>query len=404
MTRSKLLVFALTLGCAPANNPAGTGEAEEESGIDPTSEGDGDGDPTAGDGDGDGDGEGDGDGDGEMDCGTVQIAPQYVPPNVMIVVDASGSMISNQWDHDLDPNTPDETRWKTLHGVVSTVMEQFGPAMNAGIKRFPSESACDPNPCYNATACAVTGAPEVGIGLDNGAAIVAAIPGPDDDGSSVEGGTPSTLGINSAVEHLAAQDPSIARYILFITDGAANCTPGFDFPEVIENYDETLEPTVQAALDDNDITTFVVGIDIINMLLGAGPDGSPEANPYERLNDVAMAGGAPKNMGLDAEKFFNSTNQEELLTALSGIIDEITECVIDLTEPPLMPPDPVQIDYVQFFVDGMEVPFVEDCANEDGWTWLEEGLVVTFCGTYCDDFKSGTVMFDGVYGCPDPDA
>jgi hypothetical protein len=96
MTRSKLFVFALTLGCAPANNPAGTGEAEEESGIDPTSEGDGDGDPSAGDGDGDGDGEGDGDGDGEMDCGTVQIAPQYVPPNVMIVVDASGSMLDEQ--------------------------------------------------------------------------------------------------------------------------------------------------------------------------------------------------------------------------------------------------------------------------------------------------------------------
>jgi hypothetical protein len=332
----------------------------------------------------------------------VSITPEYIPPNVMLVVDASGSMISNQWDHDLDPMTPNETRWNTLHGVVQTIMDQFGAAMSVGIKRFPSESACDPNPCYNSTACVVTADPEVGVGLDNGAAILAAIPGADDNGSSVEGGTPSTLGINAAVEHLSAQDPINPRYILFITDGAANCTPGFDFPEVIENYDETLEPTVQAALDDANITTFVVGIDIINMMLGAGPDGSPEANPYERLNDVALAGGAPKNMGLDAEKFFNATNQDELLTALADIATDITECVIDLSTTEAGIPDPIQIPYVTFTADGMEIPYVEDCENQDGWTWLELGLIVTFCGSYCDDFKSGGVMFDGVYGCPIP--
>ncbi|HVI04075.1 MAG TPA: vWA domain-containing protein [Enhygromyxa sp.] len=394
--------LALTLiGCKGDDGPASTGD-DDETGItslttgdgDGDDPGDGDGDPETGDGDGDGDGEGDG--DGAPDCGMVSIAPEYVPPNVMLVVDASGSMISNQWDHDLDAQTPNETRWRTLYGVVESIMNQFGPAMNAGIKRFPSETACDPNPCYNETACVVTADPEVGVGLDNGAAI----PGPDDNGSSVEGGTPSTLGINAAVEHLSAQSPDIPRYILFITDGAANCTPGFNFPEVVENYDETLEPTVAAALADNNITTFVVGIDIINMLIGAGPDGSPEANPYERLNDVALAGGAPKNMGNDPEKFFNATNQDELLTALSGIITEITDCVIDLSSTEQGAPPPNQIPFVTFEADGDLVPFVEDCENEDGWAWLEYGVVVTFCGSYCDDFKGGGVVFDGTYGCP----
>ena len=136
------------------------------------------------------------------------------------------------------------------------------------------------------------------------------------------------------------------------------------------------------------------------MLTGAGPDGSPEANAYERLNDVALAGGAPKNGGMDAEKFFNSTNQDELLTALSGIIDEITECIIDLSMTEAGVPDPIQIPYVTFTADGMEIPYVDDCANEDGWTWIEEGVIVTFCGSYCDDFKQGGVVFDGTYGCP----
>ena len=36
---------------------------------------------------------------------------------------------------------------------------------------------------------------------------------------------------------------------------------------------------------------------------------------------------------------------------------------------------------------GMEVPKVDDCDTEDGWTWLEEGVIVTFCGSYCDDLR-----------------
>ncbi|MFO7563430.1 MAG: VWA domain-containing protein [Enhygromyxa sp.] len=398
------LPLALTfVGCTSDDGPSGTGD--DETGISTAPTGDGDGDNT-GDGDGDlptGDGDGDdtnsGDGDGP-DCGSVSISPEYVPPNVMLVVDASGSMKSNLWDHDLDINTPDETRWATLYRVVESVMDEFGASMSAGIKRFPSEEAC-PNPaaCYNTDACIVTPDPEVGVALNNGAAILAAIPGPD--GESIIGGTPATKGINSAATHLADQSLEIPRYILFITDGAANCTPGSTTAaEAIETYDETLEPTVAAALTDDGITTFVVGIDIENALIGVGPDGNPEANPFERLNDIALAGGAPKNGGADAEKFFNSTNQDELLSALGEIMEDITDCVIDLSQTEEGVPDPVQIPYVSFTVDGEEVPYVEDCENEDGWTWLEHGVVVTFCGSYCDGFKGGGVVFDGTYGCP----
>ena len=401
MNRSMLICATLPLALALVGCTSDDGKStgdDDETGIttmpgdgDGDQTGDGDGDPNTGDGDGEAEGDGDGDG---PDCGSVSISPTYTPPNVMLLVDASGSMVSNSWDHDLDAMTPVETRWKTLHRVVETVMDDFGPAMRAGIQRFPSASA---QAAYSSAACTTAQTPEVGVALDNGAAILAAIPGPDD---STFGGTPATRGFNSIINHLKAQPADISRYVLFITDGAANCTPGFEMPELLEAYDETLEPTVAAALADDGITTFVVGIDIVDAVTGAPVDGSPEANPFERLNDVALAGGAPKNGGMDAEKFFNATNQDELLTALAGIIDEITECIIDLSAPPLEPPDPVQIPYVTFEVDGEEVPFVDDCANEDGWTWLEEGVIVTFCGSYCDEFKGGGLMFDGTYGCP----
>jgi hypothetical protein len=198
------------------------------------------------------------------------------------------------------------------------------------------------------------------------------------------------------------QPEEVPRYILLVADGAANCNTDLPFPDYIEFYDETLPTTVEQAFMDG-ITTFVVGIDIINMLVGSGSDGAPEANPYERLNDVALAGGAPKNEGMDDEKFFNATNQGELLLALEQILGEVTDCTIDLTQADGGPPDPIQIPYVSFTSDGQPVPGpVDDCETEDGWAWVEVGLIMTFCGTYCDDFKNGTASFDGTYGCPPP--
>jgi hypothetical protein len=408
MKRSMMLSLTLpfALAACPAGPPSssGTGEDETEGISTLTTIGDGDGDPT-GDGDGDGD-PGDGDGDSGMDmpsCGEVEISATYVPPQIMLVVDASGSMVfePNNWDHDLDSNTPEVTRWFSLHGVVDTIMTNFGPAMLSGLQRFPSAAACDPNPCYNATSCSTESTPEVDIAIDNGAAILAALPGPQADATEIEGGTPATKGIVSALDHLLMQPAELPRYLLLITDGAANCNTDLPFPDYIEMYDETLPTTVEDALMTHDIPTFVVGIDIADAVSGVGSDGAPEANPYERLNDVALAGGVPKNDGMDAEKFFNATNQGELLLALEEILGEVIECTINLGDEGELP-DPIQIPYIEFTSDGMIVPLVDDCENEDGWAWIEVGVIMTFCGSYCDDFKNGTTIFDGSYGCPPP--
>jgi hypothetical protein len=340
-----------------------------------------------------------------MDCGMVSIVPTYVPPNVMLVVDASGSMISNLWDHDQNMATPNVTRWNTLYGVVEIVMNNFGGAMNSGLQRFPSADAC-PNAtpqssnCYNADACIVNDTPEVAIGPDNAAAILASIPGANANNVEVVGGTPAVAGFTSALAHLLTQPEGLPNYVLLITDGAANCVDGLPFPEFIETYDEGLQLAVGDAYTNEGIPTFVVGIDILDALVGQGNDGSPYANAYEELNEVALAGGVPKNMGMDADKFFNTTNQQELLDAIQGILGEVTDCTIDLTMTEEGPPAPSQIPYVTFEVDGMLVPYVEDCETEAGWTWIVEGEIMTFCGSYCDDFKNGTAEFDGTYGCP----
>jgi len=248
----------------------------------------------------------------------------------------------------------------------------------------------------------VNSTPEVGVAPDNAAAILAAIPGADANNVEVVGGTPATAGFLSARSHLLMQPVDIPNYVLLITDGAANCVDGLPFPDFIETYDSNLQLEIGKAYTDDNIPTFVVGIDILDALVGAGNDGAPFANAFEELNEVALAGGFPKNMGNDPDKFFNTTNQQELLDAIQSILGEVTDCTIDLTMTPEGPPDPSQIPFVSFVVDGMTVPKVMDCDTEDGWTWIVEGEIVTFCGSYCDDFKNGTAVFDGTYGCPPP--
>jgi hypothetical protein len=380
----------------------GDGDTNGDGDGDTNGDGDGDGD-TNGDGDGDTNGDGDGDtnGDGDGDTGPSCTPDQYLvddyqPPAVMLVVDASGSMVGNAWDHDNNINTPNVTRWNSLYSVVQSIMTNFGDKMLAGVQRFPAASACDPHPCYNETACTTQQVPEAAVAPNNIAAVLAAIPGANATNLDIEGGTPTTLGIQSAVNHLLAQPGDVPRAIVLITDGAANCTPNTFMPDLVENYDQTLPVVVADAYQTHGIPVFVVGIDIVNLVVGIGVDGAPEANPFERLNDVAVAGGTAKN---GAEKFYNSTDQVELLTSLQGIFTSLVGCSIDLGELPDGLPPVEKIPFVELEFGGDPVPFVNSCQAGDGWTWVEEGVVVQLCGSACEQYAADGDPVTVVYGC-----
>jgi hypothetical protein len=81
------------------------------------------------------------------------------------------------WDHDNDPNTPTQTRWKSLHETVDFIVNTFNNSMNLGMNLFPSKSA---KAEYSEAACVVNDAVEVPVGPTNAAAILAAMPGADD--------------------------------------------------------------------------------------------------------------------------------------------------------------------------------------------------------------------------------
>ena len=372
--------------------------------------------------------------DTDMDCGEAMITPMAVPPNVVLVLDKSGSMISNMWDPAggnadcSDVNNPDPgcvTRWESLHNVVTFITTNFDEQINFGAQLFPSTAALAQ---YSDAACTTQAAPEVAVMSMGGAAVVSGIPAADD--VSLAGGTPATAGMTSAVDHLKTLDSEISRVVILVTDGAANCA-GATIAEKMENFDTNLATVVGDAFTTDEIPTYVIGIDMGDEIVGCGGgglcgqcsddmalcsndagcmamascdptdvqvDGQPLANPWKELNTVAVAGGVPKNMGMDAEKFFNAGNEMELQLALEAIAGAVIDCTIPLDPPPT----DKQKNYVEIDIGGMSWDQVTDCATEDGWLYssLPELTEITLCGAACDAFKDAKGALDATYGCP----
>lgn len=310
------------------------------------------------------------------DVATAELAP--LPPNIMLVLDKSGSMVTNSWDHDGNAGTPPITRWDSLYQVVDFVVSTFDAQINFGVTLFPAVNATS---TYNANACTMSNAPEIPVAPMNQNAILAGIPAAS--ATDIYGGTPATAGITLARDALVALNPQNPRAVVFVTDGAANCSSGAatNFQR-FEVYDAQLPVVVGNAWTNDEIPTYVVGIDAVDSVSGVVNDGFPDStNTYDALNEVAQAGGKP-NMG--TEQFYQTTNQNELQDALQEIIDDALSCIVPLSPQPAFP------DLLQVVIEDMDVPAVMDCATEDGWVYTNPAGpydAIELCGSWCDALK-----------------
>lgn len=391
------VLLVVGAGC-PSSDPAeetttaGSGGIETLSGTDTTDPSD----STTGENTTDPDGSGSSS-SGELNCGEQEFVLEAVPPNVVLVLDKSGSMVQNSWDADGDPMTAEETRWRSLHDVVSFVVGTFEAEINFGATLFPSTSAIAE---LGEGACFVNEQPEVPVAALNGDGVLAGIPPADATTTTINGATPATAGVQTALEHLKTLDDSIDRFMILITDGAANCSadadtsmcPGVDCGLMVE-YDTNLPAVVGEAFMTDGVPTYVIGIDIVDDPDPEPAPGQVVANTFAELNTVAEAGGRARD---GAEKFFNATNEIELQDALAEIAGQVVSCTIPLN------PEPTAPAFVEIEIGGTAIEHVEDCATEDGWVYVNpDGPydAIELCNAACDSLAESGEL-DATFGCP----
>ncbi|HWB73420.1 MAG TPA: hypothetical protein VG755_00665 [Nannocystaceae bacterium] len=306
---------------------------------------------------------------GAVDCGGDLVMADLAMPKVMLVLDKSGSMASEEWDDDGDAATPEVTRWHSLHGIVADLVNARGNVLELGAALFPAQGA-DHRGDFD-EACMVADAAEVAIAADNGAAILAAMPAAD---AEVRGGTPTREGLLNAIEALTGMSDDAPRAMILVTDGAANCVQGAD--PFNSQYDDELALAVGSAFVDNGIPTYVIGVDIRDER-----DDMTGRNVHDELGAVAIAGGTAR---AGEVPFYDAASAVALRDALDVVADRVS-CTVQLPDA-ATDPSRATLD-----IAGIEQARVDSCEDGDGWRWVSTAApfsTIELCGATCDAFAS----------------
>ena len=334
----------------------------------------------------------------EQTTNTVNITATPLKPNLMMVLDRSGSMAfpfaagsacgtcGQSGQPPCDPTTC-PSRWDTLTTTMSSFLNSSATVARMGVAFFPSLSGAtitDPTSGTPCNFCTPTSQVDVPIvdsddtamlnsqaqAVDFAIRKVGATVSPLSGG--VGGGTPTGDSLTYVAQH-AGFGTTITRYsyLLLMTDGLPNCNPdsGLDADVNPAACDCTDGPTSSACtyyptLDCNDFNETARKVSDIRasgvktIVIGYGDVFG--ASAQQSLQQIALAGDfqrrcAPgggecdpsdvscfqdSNPNLCAEQFFRVTSQAQLsaaLAAVSSAIPQTDPCVVKLTPAPSDP-------------------------------------------------------------------
>lgn len=304
-----------------------------------------------------------------MADGEIATRTTFEIANVLFLLDKSGSMYSQSWDHDMNGITPDVRRWQSLRELLAEIIafNDVDTAMNLGALLFPSLAA--PN-----NSCILENIPEVAIAPMNGANILASIPA---DNDMLLGSAPTRAALELAYTQLRMiasnldVDQRSKGIVVVLTDSGPLCGDGNLGP------DTETPPIIADALLDQ-IVTFVVGIDVTNI------------EYRQQLNAMAMAGGHPQ---MGENQFYEYSQKEQFITDLHAMKSGYS-CIVDLVDPP------PQLSQVEVSVLDIKYGEVSSCENGVGFELHSNPPQIILCGAACDNFKpTGTLTVR--YFCED---
>ncbi|HEY2409029.1 MAG TPA: hypothetical protein VGI10_23655 [Polyangiaceae bacterium] len=325
------------------------------------------------------------------DCNTLTIVPMPVTPTVLLLVDTSTSMFMGSvpwtplYNALMDPNT----------GVVKPLQDKI----RFGFTSYNSIT----QPSGDPTCPKLTSVP---YALDNYDAInteyktIGAI-----YNGSQKWETPTGESVAAVAANLLAYDamPPGPKYIVLVTDGNPDtcmqrdpqCGQDASIKAVQDAYAAgigTFPIGIGDILTDNGGCSGRCGVLHLQDLANAGT-GQPVLGSTANINDGCTPNGQKATYTTGAggtAKYYTATNQTELQTALSGLLNAVASCSFAMNA--YVTGDPS----LGTVLVGT-TPAVYNDPN--GWRLESDTFTVTLLGSSCDTFKAGNANVDISFPC-----
>lgn len=283
-------------------------------------------------------------GSDDASCGGMEFALQRIPPNVMLVLDRSGSMKQSIG------NNSNTSKWDDLKNAVAALVQGYDSQMRLGASLFSANQACAPGNIDVALA------PAAGQKvLDKLAA-----QGPDGD-------TPTATTLDTVINQGMLNDPTRGNFVVLATDGLPTCDDVDVKSRIAKLYAAT--PSVK---------TYVIGI-------GAATNTNPALlNAWADAGHTARAG---------ATHYYQTNSPQDLKAAFDAIVGGIVSCDFQMMQ---AAPDPSLITVTE---NGTAV----SPSPTNGYSFDPATNTVSLHGAACDLLRaSPNTKVQVVYGCPGP--
>jgi hypothetical protein len=300
-------------------------------------------------------------------CNPPPVTTSRIIPNVMFLVDQSGSMTDD---------FAGQPRWTAAHSAITSIVDDLDSIVRFGLTTYTSDDG-DVNPPCPELPTQVDFAIDNSVTIGNATVYPPNYPGGED--------TPTGDSIDALVSIIQSNPPPEEgpTIIVLATDGLPDSCEIPDPSNDTERAETENEAVTAAenAFDNAGIQTFILSV---------GPEVTDS-----HLQEVANVGvGLPRGTtGPGAATFWKAINSDQLTAAFNQIIRDSISCDIEINKPF----DDVDIACSQGDVRLNGNPL--SCPSGDWQVKSGVNNVIELLGGACSTFKSGDVTFTAVFPC-----
>jgi len=306
-------------------------------------------------------------------CQSIQVTPTRSIPNVMFLVDQSGSMTSGFGMN--------QDRWEGARSAITSVVGDKEEIVRFGLTTYTSDDGNDPCPLLPVAGDPEAARPRVDFGLNNAAAISNTTTYPTSYPSDAGDETPTGDSIDLLVSVIQGNPPPAdgPTIIVLATDGE---------PDSCEQPNPN--PTDQARQEavDAAAAAHAAGIDVFVLWVG-DLDDNPADPTRSHMQDVA-------NAGVDGTgTVWVGDEPASLSAAFDAIISDSISCDITIDKP-------FNEEELDAACQGGDVRLNGNPLSCPGGDWrIKPGAnnIIELLGGSCTEFKSGAATLSATFPC-----